>query len=237
MAEAPAPKAWRVVLEHVESQLRGGSLGPGDRLAGERELASRLGVGRSSVREALRVLEGMGVLRTATGSGPSSGAMIMTSAGSGVANVLGLQAAAQAFRFDDIVDTRLILEDAIVGALAADAELGLAEAERILDAMDAEGLPREEFLALDARFHSALAEATGNRVIATIMTGLRAAIEAYVQHGATDVADWAAERDLLQREHRGVLGAVRGGDAEAARDRIGQHITGYYERTKAPERA
>jgi hypothetical protein len=43
MAEA---KAWRVVLSHVERQLRTGDLGPGDRLPGERDLASQLGVDR-----------------------------------------------------------------------------------------------------------------------------------------------------------------------------------------------
>ncbi|HLT66517.1 MAG TPA: GntR family transcriptional regulator, partial [Microbacterium sp.] len=72
MAEA---KAWRVVLSYVERQLRSGDLGPGDRLPGERDLATQLGVGRSSVREALRVLEVMGVLHTATGSGPRAGAV------------------------------------------------------------------------------------------------------------------------------------------------------------------
>ncbi|MGO1412551.1 MAG: FadR/GntR family transcriptional regulator, partial [Microbacterium sp.] len=71
---AETPKAWRSVLDRVEADLFSGRLGPGDRLPGERELASTMGVGRSSVREALRVLEVMGVVRTAVGSGPSSGA-------------------------------------------------------------------------------------------------------------------------------------------------------------------
>ena len=76
MTDAPA-KAWRIVLDRIESDLMSGELGPGDRLPPERELATTLGVGRSSVREALRVLEVMGLIRTGTGSGPTAGAIII----------------------------------------------------------------------------------------------------------------------------------------------------------------
>lgn len=225
-------KAWRVVLEHVERRLRDGSLGPGDRLPGERDLAMQLGVGRSSVREALRVLEVMGVLHTATGSGPRAGAVITTSAGSGVAQVLGLQAAAQAFAFDDVVQTRLVLETAVAGSLAAERP-PLERSAALLDVMDDASLSPDEFLALDAQFHSTLAEATGNAVFGAIMTGLRAAIETYVQSGAHEIADWQAAREKLQREHRGVLAAIDAGDAAEASRRIHDHISGYYASTRA----
>ena len=64
-----SPRAWQVVLEHVESRLLTGELAPGDRLPGERALSAELGVGRSSVREALRVLEVLGLIRTQTARG------------------------------------------------------------------------------------------------------------------------------------------------------------------------
>lgn len=227
-------KAWRVVLEHVERRLRTGELGPGSRLPGERDLATELGVGRSSVREAIRVLEVMGIIRTATGSGPSAGAIVTTSAGSGVSQVLGLQAAAQAFDFDDVVGTRLVLEQDVVRSLAASAP-DLAPAERILEAMDTPTLEAGQFLALDARFHHALAEASGNVVIATIMTGLRAAIETYVQAGAGGIADWPGMRDRLQCEHRAVIAAIRAGEGERATTRIHDHIAGYYAATRTRE--
>jgi DNA-binding FadR family transcriptional regulator len=229
MAEA---KAWRVVLSHVERQLRTGDLGPGDRLPGERDLASQLGVGRSSVREALRALEVMGVLHTATGSGPRSGAVITTAAASGLAQVLGLQAAAQAFDFDDVVETRLVLETAVAADLARERRAPETGSE-LLDAMDDETLTPDECLALDARFHGLLAEETGNAVYAAIMTGLRAAIETYVQSRAHEIDDWEAARARLQREHRGVLDAISAGLVDEARTRIHDHINGYYAQTRA----
>jgi GntR family transcriptional repressor for pyruvate dehydrogenase complex len=69
-------RAWETVLAAIENDLLWGRLKPGDRLPGERALAADLGVGRSSVREAIRVLEVLGLVRTNVGSGPTAGALM-----------------------------------------------------------------------------------------------------------------------------------------------------------------
>jgi DNA-binding FadR family transcriptional regulator len=230
-----SPRAWRSVLERIEADLLEGRLGPGDRLPGERDLAANLGVGRSSVREALRVLESMGLVRTASGSGPSAGAMIVAAPQGGMATLLRLQLAAQGFPFADVVATRAALESSVVESLALAVRDGrdpdLAEPERLLAAMAADDLEPDDFLALDARFHLSLAEASGNVVIVAVMAGLRTAIESYGRQGAAAVADWSALVHDLRAEHAGVLEAVRAGHAELARERLGSHITGFYART------
>ncbi len=226
-AVAPA-RAWRVVLEKIETDLLDGTLKPGDRLAPERELASSLGVGRSSVREALRVLEVMGLIRTGTGSGPTSGAIIIATPEGGMSALLRLQVAAQGFPFDDVVATRLVLESAVVDALAGDPERSTTRARAVLDAMDADDLTPAEFLALDAQLHLALAEASGNVVIAAMMAGLRTAIESYVQAGAAGIAEWDAAADRLRREHHAIIDAVDAGHGARARALVHAHIVGYY---------
>lgn len=231
------PRAWRVVLEHIERDLLDGRLGPGDRLASERDLAADLGVGRSSVREALRVLEVMGLIRTATGSGPQSGAIVIATPSGGMSTLLRLQVAAQGFPLSDVVQTRLVLEDAVVTALANADDRDIAPVHRLLDVMDAEGLTPQEFLALDAQLHLALAEASGNTVIAAMMAGLRTAIESYVQAGAASVADWDAMAARLRAEHREIVSAVDAGDAAAAGSLIRRHITGYYASTGSLSRS
>ncbi|WP_311244549.1 FCD domain-containing protein [Microbacterium sp. WCS2018Hpa-23] len=227
MPEQPA-RAWRLVLEHVERDLLDGRLGPGDRLVSERDLAADLGVGRSSVREALRVLEVMGLIRTATGSGPQSGAIVIATPTGGMSTLLRLQVAAQGFPLTDVVQTRLLLEDAVAAALAGQQAPDLAAAHSVLDAMDAEGLTSAEFLALDAQLHLALAESSGNTVVAAIMAGLRTAIESYVQEGAASIADWDAMADRLRAEHRAIITAIAAGDATTAQALVRAHITGYY---------
>ena len=227
MPEQPA-RAWRLVLEHVERDLLDGRLGPGDRLASERDLSADLGVGRSSVREALRVLEVMGLIRTSTGSGPQAGAIVIATPTGGMSTLLRLQVAAQGFPLADVVQTRLVLEGAVAAALAAQDAPDLDAAHRMLDAMDADDLTPAEFLALDAQLHLALAESSGNTVVAAIMAGLRTAIESYVQQGAAAITDWEAMATVLRAEHRAIIAAIAEGDAAAAQSTVHAHITGYY---------
>ncbi len=224
---APA-RAWRVVLEKIEGDLLAGTLGPGDRLPPERELASTLGVGRSSVREALRVLEVMGLIRTATGSGPTSGAIVTATPHGGLAQLLRLQVAAQGFPIPDVYETRLLLEEWAVAHLAAQGELDLADVHATLDAMSADGLSLEEFLALDSQFHVRLVEASGNVVVSATMAGLRETIEGYIRAGAARITSWDDTAARLRHEHAEILHAVEQGDADTARARVRAHITDYY---------
>ncbi len=233
-AASTAPRAWQTVLEHIETQLLEGRLRPGDRLPGERALSADLGVGRSSVREALRVLEVLGLIRTQAGSGPNAGAIIIATPGGGMSALMRLQVAAHGFPVADIVRTRLILETSVAGDLAeADpaAAPDLSAADALLDAMDSPELEPSEFLALDAAFHLALAEASGNQVITATMAGLRSGIEGYALAGLAAISDWSATSARLRREHRGVVEAIRAADAPAARTRIHDHISGYYAET------
>lgn len=224
---APA-RAWQVVLARIESDLLAGRLLPGDHLPPERELSAQLGVGRSSVREALRVLEVMGLIRTATGSGPTSGAIVIATPTGGMSAFLRLQVAAQGFPLEDVVATRLVLEESVARSVAAVPSPDLGVAREAIDAMEAGNLTTAEFLALDAQFHLALAQASGNVVIAALMAGLRTAIESYVLEASQRIPDWSAVEERLRAEHRGILSAIEDGDADAAASRVHDHITGYY---------
>ena len=231
MAEpsTPAPsRAWQIVLEKIENDLLEGRLGPGDRLPAERELAGNLGVGRSSVREALRVLEVMGLIRTGTGSGPASGAIIVAAPTGGMQALLRLQVAAQGFPLHDVVRTRLALEEAVVDTLARDPDRSIRESRRVMAAMAATDLTPGEFLALDAQLHLSLAEASGNVVISAMMAGLRTSIESYVRRGADNIDDWDVTAARLRDEHAEILAAVDDGDPARARRLVNEHISGYY---------
>ncbi|MBO1738941.1 FadR/GntR family transcriptional regulator [Leifsonia sp. TF02-11] len=229
------PKAWESVLARIEERLVDGRLRPGDHLPPERALAAEFGVARSSVREAVRVLEAMGLIRTQTGSGPSSGAIIVARPLGGMQSLMRLQVAASGFPVADVVSTRLLLETSVAGELAERApHVELADARHLLDAMDDPALTAAEFLALDAQFHLSLAEAAGNTVVATTMAGLRSSIEGYVLAGAARLPDWEAMAARLRAEHRGLIDAIDAGDPAAARARVRDHISDYY-RDAAPD--
>ena len=242
-----APRAWQAVLSHVEARLLAGDLAPGDHLPPERALSVELGVGRSSVREALRVLEVLGLIRTGTGSGPASGAIIVARPSGGMSALMRLQVAGGGFAAADVVATRLVLESAVVTALAERSPIGpgggaaapdqsaelpddLVAARELLDAMDS-ATSADDFLALDAAFHLALAVASGNSVIAAMMAGLRHSIEGYVRAGAARVPSWSGTSARLREEHREILTAIVAGDPPLARLRMHDHIAGYYAET------
>ncbi|MEV6283664.1 FCD domain-containing protein [Kribbella sp. NPDC051770] len=225
-------KNYELVLQQVEADLAAGRLRLGGRLPGERALAEQLGISRPSVREAVRVLEALGVVRTATGSGPEAGAVIVAEPAAPLTALLRLHLATSHLPMQDIVQTRVLLESWSAREAAArfgsDTGLQLAEAEGLLERMDADGLSPEEFHLLDAEFHVALAGLAGNVLIAAVMGSLRSAIHQYVLAAVPNLPDWDATAVALRAEHHGIVAAIRSGRGEDAAQLVTEHIEGFY---------
>jgi DNA-binding FadR family transcriptional regulator len=221
------------VIRYVEDELATGRLATGSRLPGERALAEQLGVGRTSVREGIRVLEALGAVRTAVGSGPESGALIVADTSAGITAALRLHLASQTLPVSDIVETRVLLETWSVREAARHTDSELWDtADLLLDAMDAAELTPAEFLGLDTDFHVTLARASGNHVVAAIMTSLRESIEEYVVTAVEDLTDWPSMQRRLRREHRNIASAARDGDGDRAARLAATHIAGFYAATR-----
>ncbi|TDU83536.1 GntR family transcriptional regulator [Kribbella voronezhensis] len=244
-------KNYELVLSRVEADLAAGRLRIGERLPGERSLAEQLGISRPSVREAVRVLEAMGVVRTATGSGPEAGAVIVAEPASPLTALLRLHLATNHLPMGDIVQTRVLLESWAARQAAErqatdhqDAEAagggvvglgdevgdaaGLAVAEGLLDRMDVAGLSPEEFHLLDAEFHVAMAALAGNVLIAAVMSSLRTAIHGYVLAAVPNLPDWDTTAVGLRAEHRAIIAAIRAGRPDDASKLVVDHIEGFY---------
>ena len=229
-------KNYELVLSRVEADLAAGRLRLGERLPGERSLAEQLGISRPSVREAVRVLEAMGVVRTATGSGPEAGAVIVAEPASPLTALLRLHLATNHLPMGDIVQTRVLLESwaarQAAGRFASgtgeDDLAGLGVAEGLLDRMDSPALSPEEFHLLDAEFHVAMAALAGNVLIAAVMSSLRTAIHGYVLAAVPNLPDWDATAVGLRAEHRAIVAAIRQGQADEASRLVVDHIEGFY---------
>ena len=224
-------RAYQGVLARIEADLAAERLGIGARLPGERVLAERYGVSRASVREAIRVLEAMGLIRTATGSGPEAGAVLIADPAAPIAAALRWHLTSRHLPVADLVGTRVLIESwsARTAAQAAD-PAELAAATVLLDRMDAVDAPTE-FLALDAEFHVCLARAAGNAVVAAIMGALRSGIQAYVTEAVDRLTDWPAMAAGLRAQHRRILTLVEAGEADGAAAAITAHIAGFYAAT------
>ncbi len=221
-----AMRTHRVVLQWIEDQLSSGQLLVGGRLPAERTLAEQLGVSRTSVREAIRILEALGVVRAGVGSGPDAGTVVISDPTAALGSALRLHVATSHLPVADIVQTRVLLES-WAAARARPGSPALAEAAELLEQM--EGCEdSQEFLALDVRFHLALADAAGNAVVSAMMGSLREAIQDYAGRLTGNLPDWGATAARLRQEHRGILAAITGHDGAAAARLVAEHIEGYY---------
>ncbi|WP_426226548.1 FadR/GntR family transcriptional regulator [Pseudarthrobacter sp. DSP2-3-2b1] len=223
-------RTHQLVLHWIEGQLSEGKLAVGGRLPPERTLAEQLKVSRTSVREAIRILEAMGVVRAGVGSGPEAGTVVISDPTAALGSALRLHVATQHLPVSDIVETRVLLESWAVARAKADApQLELAAA--LLDEMDAVGRSAQtadDFLALDVRFHLALADAAGNAVVSAMMGSLRESIQGYAARLTGNLPDWDATACRLGAEHREILAAIRNDDGERAAKLVAAHIEGYY---------
>ena len=227
-------QTYELVLRAIEDDLRAGRLRVGDRLPAERQLAEAHGVSRASIREAMRVLDAIGVVRIRSGAGPNSGAVIAADAGAALGWALRMHVATRALPVRDIVETRILLERRIAAEALGEVDAAalaatLAAAGELLDRMDDPALPAERFHELDAELHIALAGLSPNVVLATMLESLRHATVGYVREASARMADWPAVRDELQRQHRGIVAAFEARDAADAGERLAAHIRWFFE--------
>ncbi|MDQ0677121.1 GntR family transcriptional repressor for pyruvate dehydrogenase complex [Arthrobacter pascens] len=223
-------RTHQLVLHWIENQLSEGRLTVGGRLPAERTLAEQLQVSRTSVREAIRILEAMGVVRAGVGSGPEAGTVVISDPTAALGSALRLHVATQHLPVSDIVETRVLLESWAAARARPDAP-ELAAAAALLDEMDAvgkDGLAADDFLALDVRFHLALADAAGNAVVSAMMGSLRESIQGYAAQLTANLPDWDATASRLRAEHREILAAIRNDDGDSAARLVAAHIEGYY---------
>lgn len=232
MTENPR-RSYDLLLENIEADLRSGAIRLGDQLPGERTLAETYGISRASVREGIRILDAMGVLRSSSGSGPKSGAIIISEPSAGLSSALRLHMASHRLPVADIVQTRVLLETWAAQS-AADrtpsdtTEASLAEAAALLEAMDAPDIGRENFHLLDAQFHVVLTSLAGNAVIEAMMASLRSAISGYVADAVALMENWPEVMGVLQAQHHEIYEAVsaqRGADAARL---LREHIEWFY---------
>lgn len=217
-------------MNWVTGELSSGRLRIGDHLPSERALAETLQVSRSSLREALKVLEALGTIQAATGSGPRSGTVVTAAPEQALALALNLQLATSHVEHSHVYEVRLLLET----WAAEHSDPGRGDwdsAERLLGLMDDTSAPVGDFLHLDAEFHVTLSRAAGNPLISTLMDALRTSIADHTLARAQALPDWEATAGRLRSEHHAIFDALRSGERAAAAELLRRHIRGYYTET------
>ncbi|WP_337831773.1 FadR/GntR family transcriptional regulator [Pseudonocardia sp. TMWB2A] len=226
------PAAHEMVLAHVEERLTSGEWRPGDRLPPERELAATLGASRQAVREALRVLQAQGVIRSQVGTGADSGTVVVPAPARALGRVLALHLAVDSFPVDDVTEARVMFERFSAGLAARRRSASdLLEWTAALDVMD-DDLDPAAFSDADIAFHVAIAAAAGNRLVGELTRAIRESVRGMLLDAMQAQGDWPALRERLRAEHREIHAAIADGDGALAADRIEAHIRAFHGRVR-----
>lgn len=193
-----------------------GSLLPGHRLPAERDLAEMFGVSRSSLRQALKVLETIGVISQRVGDGT----YLNTAAASMLGEPMEFLILLEGISFQDLMEARLIVEPELAARAAARATAeDLAELQQALAAMEEGRHDHARFIACDLRFHQAIYRAAGNRLCSLMFTVVHHSLEKLMQL----TSQLVTPQHTLQL-HKRIYAAIRRQDADEARRRMKEHL-------------
>jgi DNA-binding FadR family transcriptional regulator len=209
------------MIEELEAAIVGGELSAGERLPTEAELAGTYGASRAAVREAVQVLKARGLVVSRRGSG----SYVSVDAGAKTLHEsLGRYAALRGdgLAYIELMDLRLMVETFCVRRLAAGPnDEARTRVRECLERMIGAGGDLKRFGEEDIAFHQAIVEGAGHGLFATIFRGLlpglgrRFALLTY-----TEAALTAKTLD----DHRKIVGALDGGDADQAEINLRAHL-------------
>ncbi len=203
------------VADDIVRTIIGRELKPGDKLPNEFELASKLGVGRSTVREAIKILVSRNVVEIRRGAGT------FVSARSGVSeDPLGLQFIEDTTRVaTDLLQLRFLLEPRLASLAAGNSTPEqIAEMMQLCDACERKMLTGENFAEENTAFHAAIARASGNVVVPNL---------AVILCGPPSMMPGTPDEEMrreLARTHRELLSAIAARDGMAAYDAMLLHL-------------
>ena len=170
-------------------------------------------------------LQAYGVLRSEVGSGHGAGTFVAAMPSAALERFLRLHVALSNFGRHEVIETRVLLEQASASLAAqrADAD-ALAELERLLVVMDDPGVSREDFNDADTAFHVAIARGGGNALFSDMTGAIRNSLRAPIMESFTKVADWQTIATTLRAQHHGIFRAISEGRAEEAAELTAAHI-------------
>ena len=211
-------RLYEQIVEQIESQVLSGKLRYGDRLPTERELAAQFGVSRTAVREAVKALREKGLVQSQQGRGT----FITDGTASSVRHSLGFMMKIGAAEGSvSLTEAREILEPEIAALAATRADAGcIAAMEQAVAAMDAALNNADAFIEADLAFHLALAKATQNPLIPTLLNP----IVDLLREDRKRIFNTPGAPKRGQLYHKRILAAVVQHNATAAHKAMRAHL-------------
>lgn len=209
-----------LIVEQIRALIRDGRLRPGDRLPSERDLCQQFGVSRVTVRDALRLLEGAGLIDTRVGA--RGGAFVKVPSGSKIGQGIADMVTMAALHADEVTEARFVLELGVVPLVCERAT------ESDLDELRAICVKAEQSLAAghhdvsySAEFHLRFAQAAHNRALNLLVESFQGPLRHSLEQ-AQAVAPTMGRKGV--GEHEALIEAVARRDVTEARAIMSRHL-------------
>lgn len=215
------------VAQRIRAAILDGTFPADTELPTEAELAQSFGVGRSTIREALRVLQAHGLISGADTVSTTRPRVThdRTAGAAGLALSTALQVGA--IPLADLVALRVLLEAEAIRQITAVPDAARSCLETMAAAVGAADI--QAFHAADIDFHVQLAYAGGNRALGFVIGVLRDCIAGHLLDALAAMTDPGATLVRLLAEHRAIVDALDAGETGRAAELAVGHIRGFYE--------
>lgn len=217
-------KMFQEIVEQVEQAILQGELRPGDSLPPELQLKEMFQTGRSTVREAIRVLEALGYLEIRQGVG--GGSFVKAIEPDNVANSMIRYLLSNNVSFDDIANFRELVEGGATALAAQSASSEQIEhlreilelSREVLEANPADWINHYKF---DEKIHVAIAEITSNPLFVVVLHALHFnLLDADDRFAPKSPKDLWDNYESLNK----IVTAIENGDAKAAERAAREHV-------------
>ena len=204
------------VQEQIYHYILETPLEPGSKLPNEFELGEKFGVGRSTIREAVKTLATKGILEVRRGDGT-----YVKSHRTLAEDPLGLSRLEDQYKLAlELLDVRLILEPEIAASAAANATpQDKAELKALCDEVERICLAGGDHIPKDIAFHTCIARCSRNRVMEMLIPIINTAVMTFAS-----LTHRTLRRETVQT-HRAITDAILEGDAVGARCAMSMHLT------------
>ncbi|APH15864.1 bacterial regulatory s, gntR family protein [Clostridium sporogenes] len=213
-------RVYEKAIEQIKEMIVEGTFKKGDKLPSEREMAESLQISRTSIREALRELEIMGLIESRQGDGN----FVKSSFENNLLKPLSTIFLLKESNSDEILELRQIIERGSV-VLAAEriTDEELEEMELLVeDSLKSDF--KDQLVDVDIAFHYKIAQASKNFLILSILNAISFLIEAFIKDIRKNVITKKENTDMLIKQHRDILSALRGHDPIAAEKAMLSHL-------------
>lgn len=213
-------KVYQKVMEQIMESIKDGTLKRGDRLPSERDLVDQLGVSRTSIREALRALEIIGLIESRQGEGN----FISEQPGEGLFQSLSMLFMLRDRNHVEVLEFRKIMEVGII-ALAAEriTDEELEELRAIIQKFKT-NTDEKENMKLDTEFHYVIVSACGNNMLSDVFKALSALVDQFIKEARTTMMSDAENQVILLEQHEKIFNALEAHDSALAEKVLKEHL-------------